>query len=377
MTITKEMTKEYITENRTRNAFEMSAAELENYCNVLSLYCEDCETRAAYEPENLLEALHGFMDSYHNEDEEDRADALNDFTAYALDDDLDISEELFRDTEKVLYFDGAGFEDADISRATVGNCRIRSAFSLDDGRRVYLELIATQRSEKEKRSAVKWEYTGFVDSCHFITDDEENDDCNRHPFPRESLPASFEYSFNGILELVNSLGASFDRIEVLNTLGGYRVFSDCSGSGVNAYNYGDEFKSNADLIAHREQIRDYIQAQELKRGEKSPCFSLWVDSEEPAALHFLNYRRDGFGACLGSNYVFYCGIPSDVSRLPWLERVNAVEGAYYRFPEGVAFVKSLYSISEEFAAANDLYLLDRVDLSIGDSFALPGSRVRQ
>ena len=48
---------------------------------------------------------------------------------------------------KVLYFEGAGWSGADISKATIGNCRIRTAFHLDDGRAVYLEIIGNERGK--------------------------------------------------------------------------------------------------------------------------------------------------------------------------------------------------------------------------------------
>lgn len=35
---------------------------------------------------------------------------------------------------KTLYFEGAGWSGADSSKATIGNCRIRTAFHLDPGR---------------------------------------------------------------------------------------------------------------------------------------------------------------------------------------------------------------------------------------------------
>lgn len=81
---------------------------------------------------------------------------------------------------KTLYFEGAGWSGADISKATVGNCRIRTAFHLDDGRAVYLEIIGSERTKHSSLEIHQWPYTGFVDCCHYITDDVPNDDCNKH-----------------------------------------------------------------------------------------------------------------------------------------------------------------------------------------------------
>ena len=81
---------------------------------------------------------------------------------------------------KILYFEGAGWSNADISKSTIGNCRIRTAFHLDDGRLVYLEIIGSERTKRSLPEVYKWPYTGFVDSCFYITDEKPNDDENKH-----------------------------------------------------------------------------------------------------------------------------------------------------------------------------------------------------
>ena len=42
---------------------------------------------------------------------------------------------------KTLYFEGAGWEKAERSINTIGNCRVRTAFHLDNGKGVYLEIV--------------------------------------------------------------------------------------------------------------------------------------------------------------------------------------------------------------------------------------------
>lgn len=56
---------------------------------------------------------------------------------------------------KTLYFEGAGWSEADISKATIGNCRIRTAFHTTDGRAVYLELGCCAVSPKDKREFLR------------------------------------------------------------------------------------------------------------------------------------------------------------------------------------------------------------------------------
>ena len=84
------------------------------------------------------------------------------------------------ETEKVLYFEGAGLSDISISKATIGNCRIRAAFHLDDGQPVYLEIVGAERYRNCNLNIFRWQYTGFVEACYYITDDVPNDDCNKH-----------------------------------------------------------------------------------------------------------------------------------------------------------------------------------------------------
>lgn len=209
---------------------------------------------------------------------------------------------------KTLYFEGAGWSGADISKATIGNCRIRTVFHLDDGRRVYLEIIGNERT-KYSTPLCQWQYTGFVTDCFYITDDKPNDDCNKHSIQLTDRRRVFEYTEKNIMELVNSFGASFDAVKVVPDLGGYRVFpEDRSCGGPYGYNYGDEFQYNYEMTARREAVEKFVYDMELAElkedranGEKRfvhsssrsdfPNFSLWVDRNDPGLLHLLRHFR--------------------------------------------------------------------------------------
>lgn len=211
---------------------------------------------------------------------------------------------------KILYFEGAGWSGADISKATIGNCRIRTAFRLDDGRRVYLELTGSERSKRTPKWLYTWQYTGFVDHAFFITDDNPNNDCNNHRInidKHQDNPTSctFEWSLPAILELVNSLGASFDAVQVVPDLGGYRVFkSNPKDYGTGYYNYGDEFTLDAETVRRREMVHDDVYRVEVEErkadrethgnrivhgGSDFPNFSLWVDEQDKDMLHILRH----------------------------------------------------------------------------------------
>ena len=199
---------------------------------------------------------------------------------------------------KTLFFEGAGVSEADISRATIGNCRIRTAFHLDDGQHVYLELHGTERVKKSPASLYLWQYTGFVLDCFEITDDVPNDDANRHRFPPSMLPRSYEYSEPAILELVNSLGASFDAVKVVPDFGGYRVFKYPSFSGIKgkkAYNYGDEFQFDAELTARRAaKVAEMEEINKARFGMKYDNTSYYLEGE--SLIMRLNVSKEKLAA---------------------------------------------------------------------------------
>lgn len=255
---------------------------------------------------------------------------------------------------KKLYFEGAGFSGADISKATVGNCRIRTAFHLDDGQPVYLEISAFEVSKYSAASCKAFRYAGTVD--HFFHICEDGKRYTRKHFQH------FEYNHAEILRLVNSLGASFDAVEVLPDLSGYRVHADNGG-----YNYGDEFQPDREMIRAREAVGAFIRQRDIERGERFPCYSLWVDKDEPAMLHYKNFR-------FCEEFDIYPGIPADLDKLPVLNKANAVPGCFYACGSGWQQLYRTYRISEEQAEAWDLMYLDRAESSGGD-FALVGSDV--
>lgn len=236
---------------------------------------------------------------------------------------------------KTLYFEGAGWSDAESSKATVGNCRIRTAFHTMNGEQIYLEMscVSVDKYCKSPLLRAFAPYAGLVTYCYKITNDSE--DCNKNNLIKRFLnrvdqhepavtvygkvvkPARttaryeikpFFYTKEGILSIVKQLDGDFDQIEVLPDLGGYRVFRDnariSEGKG---YNFGDEFTFDPELLRCRQAVYDYIYQLERKEiwedriqrtgkfsggsrfGEEYPTFSLWVDEEEQVLLHLLRH----------------------------------------------------------------------------------------
>ena len=203
---------------------------------------------------------------------------------------------------KTLFFEGAGWSGADSSKATVGNCRIRTAFHTADGKMIYCELTCISKTGthwdprytgKRLGSTGKVEpyYQGFVDTLFYISkEDPDDDDQTYNSLLKRGFRREIRYTKEGILQFVNSIGGQFDEIRVLPDYGGYRVFKDHpKGTGSAKYNFGDEFVVSNELIRCRREVAQYIYDLEKKEGMEYPNFSAWVDGEDPAVFHILRY----------------------------------------------------------------------------------------
>lgn len=191
--------------------------------------------------------------------------------------------------KKVLYFEGVGWAGADLSKKTIGNCRIRTAFTNNKGRKIYLEIIAYEKSLNDKKIGRYPEYQvndviGFVDYCFYIDTDSKNpyNDCIISEVERN---INFPYTKEDIIKMVNEkLNCSFDTIEVLPNLGGYRVHADNGG-----YNMMENYNYNSELIQKREEIYKHFYRLEKAEGKEYPNFSLWVDDNDIHLLHLLRH----------------------------------------------------------------------------------------
>lgn len=191
--------------------------------------------------------------------------------------------------KKVLYFEGAGWADADISKKTdLENCRIRTVFTNNEGRKIYLELISYEKSISDKKINRYPEHQigdviGFIDFCFYI-DTESKDPCNECTIEIERK-VKFNYCKSDLLKLINEkLNCSFDDIITLNDLSGYRVHGDNR-----AYNMMENYIYEPKLIEKRKEIHKYFYKLEKSEGKKYPNFSLWVDENDKNILHLLRH----------------------------------------------------------------------------------------
>lgn len=131
--------------------------------------------------------------------------------------------------KKTLLFEGAGC----VPCGDLENCRIRTAFTNDEGKRIYLEISGIETGKHTAPIYSHYTNAGHVWHCFYITDEVPNDDCNMHRISDKNGKtlehSHFEYCRAEILRFVNDkLHCSFEAIEIANwrTPGHYRVFGD-------------------------------------------------------------------------------------------------------------------------------------------------------
>lgn len=168
---------------------------------------------------------------------------------------------------KVLFFEGAGC----VERGNVENCRIRTAFTNNEGKGIYLELSGFEVSYKSPERYKKYLNAGFVDYCHY-TEQERIErlhsktkqvyyEYEYKTIKEVELGLNFEYSKQGILNFVNEkLNCNFDELKVLDSFDGYRVHKDGGG-----YNFIEDFEYKPEIAAARRNTFNKIDMQIRKQ----------------------------------------------------------------------------------------------------------------
>lgn len=145
---------------------------------------------------------------------------------------------------KTLYFEGAGC----VPCNDVENCRIRTAFTNRDGKKIFLEMSAGIVGSGY--------YYIACDACHYITEDPGIEDWNKSRLKCEKDGSRKEYTKENILAFVNkNCNVDFDKVVILDNLAGYRVFTDTErtswGTTSEHYNFGDCFNYDEELTKKR------------------------------------------------------------------------------------------------------------------------------
>lgn len=105
--------------------------------------------------------------------------------------------------KNVLYFEGAGWGDADSSKSTdLKNCRIRTRFQNNTGEEIYLELGGGAGANQGK---------AYIHYCFY-------NDCNENSSLRQYEKGSwFNYNKTDLLHFVNTkMNCSFNDIETIH-----------------------------------------------------------------------------------------------------------------------------------------------------------------
>lgn len=133
--------------------------------------------------------------------------------------------------KNILLFEGAGC----VPRGDLENCRIRTAFTNDEGKQIYLEIIGMETTKTSAPKFQQFTNYGWADHCFYITDDK----CSSIGLQIQRN-YSFEYCRAEILRFVNTkLHCSFDGIAISDGCapGAYRVFGEN-----NKYNFMEDYR---------------------------------------------------------------------------------------------------------------------------------------
>lgn len=196
--------------------------------------------------------------------------------------------------QKVLYFEGAGWSKSERAGA-IGNCRIRTAFTIKNGKKIYFEASAWMPNNEQRyyynhnpenvEKMQPGKTYAAITSLHYITDEKDANGYNIsdekvHNIERKYYKKLIEWSPESLLAFVRSLGGCFSAVKCLDNLASYRVHKDkpnYKNGNTNNYNYGDEFDYNAQQTERRIAKYNEIYKAEQAKGEKFPNFSFYVD----------------------------------------------------------------------------------------------------
>lgn len=210
------------------------------------------------------------------------------------------------ENKKTLYFEGAGC----VPCNDVENCRIRTAFTNKEGKKIYIELLSGYKHTKVEydKNGRKLKHPKLIseagylscDFCHYITDDPEIDDCNKSRLSceRNAEMEKVKYTKENILAFVNeNCNTDFDEVVILDSLAGFRVFTGAHTETSQDYNFGDCFEYDAELTEKR-----ITKVKEMKKyfaelfGQKYDNTSYYIeDNQLVACINVTEEKRIAAG----------------------------------------------------------------------------------
>jgi len=162
--------------------------------------------------------------------------------------------------KKVLYFEGAGWEGADVSQNTdVTNCRIRTRIRNKEGRLIYLELGCCEVTKNSPKRYQGLKYATHFDSIFYDDaswDKRRNYSQNLSHLEKET----FEYNKANILKFINDkLNCDFETMEVINdnSIGVHRTEEPLSDCSIEGYKPFEEIEVNINQLEDMMPMANY------------------------------------------------------------------------------------------------------------------------
>lgn len=181
--------------------------------------------------------------------------------------------------ERILFFEGAGC----VPAGDIDNCRIRTAFINNDGKKIYIEMMNGCRYEDKKGKTVKSSDNAlYIDYCHYVTGDPEDCNINRLDIERnQHISKNFDYCKKDILEIINkNCNCDFTDLQVLSEFENYRVHA-----GNHQYNLMDNHILNPERTQKRQAAYDDMYQKGLKL-RKYPCICTTNITEDSITFKF-------------------------------------------------------------------------------------------
>jgi hypothetical protein len=176
---------------------------------------------------------------------------------------------------KTITFEGAGCADADSSKATdMTNCRVRTTFINDEGKKIYLELTGTIPSKYSPKSVQAFKFYGHVSHVFLTVDQKSN--CSHDYFNYKKILEGFEYTKADVLKFLKKhCNASFESVVVDND----SSYSGFSHTGLES----DDF--------HNDKPR-----QEPHLGfntEQTACLAIYIENSKQHSLEIQKFVDAG------------------------------------------------------------------------------------
>lgn len=196
-------------------------------------------------------------------------------------------------SEKVLYFEGAGMDFETNQHSDVGNHRIRTAFTNDEGDLYYIELGNAIRRNKKGVAVSNW---GLRIDHLFKIEDRHKEELNIGGYEIKTDHneiAELNYTTDAITKWINeNLNCSFDTIEVLSRFHGYGAHGENKGYNLIENHVVDHELAKKREAAYNKADQEY---RSLTKSKYSVISLLDMDEESITVRSYASKEAlDGY-----------------------------------------------------------------------------------